>query len=225
MIEKLIIRLFGRPVKENTTIQFECQQCGECCHCRADDPIKLTGYDVFRLAQFLGYESPLELVHREIITIGVYGGLIPFCNLVITPDGSCIFVNEGRCTVHSAKPSVCASFPLGRLYDSRRNSYHYFVSRRNICPGKGKGAPISAKLWLSDAGILEEDRLHAAYRQAFSDVIMALREAEQEHRDALSPFILECLFTKFDTQRDYLTQLEANMSVLRPLLDKAKNKR
>ena len=60
MIEKLIIRLFGRPVKENTTIQFECQQCGECCHCRADDPIKLTGYDVFRLAQFLGYESPLE---------------------------------------------------------------------------------------------------------------------------------------------------------------------
>ena len=54
---------------------------------------------------------------------------------------------------------------------------------------------------------------------------MALREADQEHRDVLSSFILECLFTKFDTQRDYLTQLEANMSVLRPILEDAKNKR
>lgn len=219
MIAKLLIRLLGKPVTENTTIQFECQQCGECCQYRIYGPIKLTGYDLFRLAQFLGYESPLELVQQEIVTIGFSSGFIPYCILSTTSDGACVFVNRGRCTVHSAKPSVCAVFPLGRIYESQKNTYHYLISRRNICPGSGKGTPISAKLWLSNAGILEEDRFHAEYRQAFSDVVMALRKTSQEYRAALFSLIAKCLFTNFDTRKDYLTQLEANMAVLRPMLE------
>ncbi len=224
MIAKLLIRLFGKPVTENTTIQFECQQCGECCQYRIYDPIKLTGYDLFRLAQFLGYDTPISLVQKGIITIEFSDGFIPFCILATKSNGACVFAKKGRCTVHSAKPSVCASFPLGRLYNSRHNSYHYFVSRRNICPGNGKGIPILAKLWLSQTGVLDDDSLHAEYQHAFSDVAMALRKTSQEYRAALFSFIAKCLFTNFDTREDYLTQLEANMAVLRPMLEAVNTK-
>ena len=59
------LRLFGTPIADDTMISFECQRCGECCQYRDGDSIRLTGYDLFKLARFMGVETPFVLIEQR----------------------------------------------------------------------------------------------------------------------------------------------------------------
>lgn len=90
--------------------------------------------DVVRLAAAFGLTGgKFVLEHTETDEDGDI-------SLRLAPDGSCIFLNEGRCTVYEARPFQCRAYPFLPTTDySPVASSSDWRSERRLCPGIGKG--------------------------------------------------------------------------------------
>ena len=112
-MEEIVNSIEHNKLTADDPFRFHCTQCGKCCINRED--ILLTPLDLFRIA------NKLKLSLKEFI--GQY------CELYIGPDshfplirlkprGSikrCPLLKNRRCSVHKAKPTMCAMFPIGRV--------------------------------------------------------------------------------------------------------------
>ena len=119
------IEEFKRHILQpNDTFTFSCDMCGNCCRNR-DEPILMTGADIFRIAKGLGI-STLEVLFKH--TRGYIGDTthLPVAVLKERLDGSCSFLRKGKCTIQAFKPTPCALYPLGRMYDERDKKFYYF---------------------------------------------------------------------------------------------------
>ncbi len=89
--------------RSNGVSEFECVQCGVCC--RWGGYVYITQDDVRRIANYLSMpefafvNTYAEMIHRPRLT------------LKTKEDGRCILQEGDRCSVHSAKPKQCVSFP------------------------------------------------------------------------------------------------------------------
>jgi Fe-S-cluster containining protein len=86
----------------DSAFSYECRGCGRCCHHKR---IPLGPYDVLRLARHAALTTG-EFLRRHVATEGPW--------LASRPDGSCVFLDGGRCTVHPGRPLACRVYPLGR---------------------------------------------------------------------------------------------------------------
>ncbi len=91
-----------RPVLRTRTSAFsyECRACGRCCRHKR---IAVNPYEVARLAAHLGIGT------TELIARYTDGGTA----LAVRPDVTCIFLDDGGCRVHAARPLACRLYPLG----------------------------------------------------------------------------------------------------------------
>lgn len=92
--------------------RFHCTMCGKCCINRED--ILLTPRDIYCMAKELQI-SPEELFKRYCETYIGHDSCMPIVRL--KPRGSikrCPLLKDRKCSVHKAKPGVCAMFPIGR---------------------------------------------------------------------------------------------------------------
>jgi Fe-S-cluster containining protein len=81
---------------------YRCHACSRCCRGKI---IPLNPYEVARLAQTRG-TTTTEVLARFTGTGG--------STLAVREDGSCVFLGERGCTVHSGRPLACRLYPLGR---------------------------------------------------------------------------------------------------------------
>ena len=103
---------------ENMTIgvddkfRFSCKQCGKCCTDRED--ILLSPFDLFRAAKKLDM-TPDEFVNEYCDSY--VGDTSKMIIVRLMPRGSikrCPLLRDRKCSIHDAKPMVCAMFPIGR---------------------------------------------------------------------------------------------------------------
>ena len=136
------------------SFEFKCLQCCNCCRNRED--ILLTAYDIYRIAKHLSIK-PHDVFTKYCETyIGTSSG-VPVVRLMPKPIGKvCPLLKSGKCSVHQAKPVVCALFPLGRYMSSDDDdSINYFL--QDIRCG-GKGEHHTVREWLQSFNIPECDR-------------------------------------------------------------------
>lgn len=85
--------------------RFRCQACGNCC--RGEGYVYLDDADIRRMAAYLDL-SMLEFLQQ-------YARITDDDDVVLQEQGdtvkSCIFLVDGRCRVHEAKPRQCRDFP------------------------------------------------------------------------------------------------------------------
>ena len=92
--------------------KFNCTMCGKCCINRED--ILLNPKDMFNLAKELNME-PKQVLEAYCETYIGSDSRFPIVRL--KPKGSikrCPLLKDRKCSVHKAKPTVCAMFPIGR---------------------------------------------------------------------------------------------------------------
>ena len=100
--------------------KFHCDMCGKCCINR--DDILLNAKDVYNMAKELQME-PVDMVLKYCETYIGESSRIPI--LRIKPRGSirrCPLMKAHKCSVHNAKPTVCAMFPIGRCIQLEANN-------------------------------------------------------------------------------------------------------
>lgn len=198
------------------TIRFSCKGCGKCCKNRED--INLTGYDIYRVAEYLGR------THEEFIT--QYGTVfqsrtkVPSVALTMRA-GMCPFLRNKKCAVHRAKPGVCRCYPLGRIYLPGDASAR-FIQMKPGC--KHPPQDIAVRDWIGDFSTEEADRIGLLWSNTYSCVAYTLQtsgayaDAPVESKELILNMIFTDMFINYDTGKPFHPQLEANAARLRETL-------
>jgi Fe-S-cluster containining protein len=103
------------PVVRDRASPFS-YQCGACRRCCFGKVIPLGPYEVARLAKNRG-ATTADLLATYTTPSGTA--------LRSREDGSCVFLGEHGCDVHSDRPLACRLYPLGRIVGA--NGVEYFV--------------------------------------------------------------------------------------------------
>ncbi|HYD49174.1 MAG TPA: YkgJ family cysteine cluster protein [Terriglobales bacterium] len=144
--------------------RFECTRCGKCCE-RQFGGVTLYVRDLLRLAEHLGLE-PAEVIKRYCTftehEVQTRNGVrrVPDLRLRSDATGRCIFLEGTSCSVHPAKPYVCAAAPFVFEIASDPLAKAELIK---ICDGFGQGPLHSAdemKRWLERE--VDEERDNAA---------------------------------------------------------------
>lgn len=188
------------------TFRFSCNMCGNCCRCRSE-PINVTGFDLFRLAQGLGV-TPKEVMIKYLRPEISGNSNIPGLLLDERLDGSCRFLRKGVCTVQAFKPIVCAVFPIGRFYNALDEKIHYM--RRYVpveCGGKD-GKEWTLREWIKSWGLDRWDAESIAWSKLLltaASCIQQMKPSTLVQGDFIS-FVMDSLYLQYDTSQPYAEQ-------------------
>ena len=228
MLDSEIYNHFAHPMNANSPTNFSCLQCGECCLDRRQDPIILSGYDMYRLAKALGKHTTLELLEDGTVVVsrGHFSNM-PVHTLNTSSSGACILSKGNRCSVHLDKPIVCALFPFGRVFDSEEQKYTYFRGR-SVCNGcfPSVASEQTFASWLRQFHVQESEPYYTAAAAALAECAKYYINISRPWLQKKAYVKITCaLYAFFDTEKPYLPQLEANMHNLRPFLHRAAKKK
>lgn len=219
-MEEIVNAIEHNKLAADDSFRFHCTQCGECCINRED--ILLTPLDLFRIAN----ERKLSL--KEFI--GQY------CELYIGPDshfpiirlkprGSikrCPLLKNRRCSVHKAKPAMCAMFPIGRVIafpEDKTASDAPVIEYFYMNPECGDNARRqTVREWFDSFGIPLNDNFFIEWATFQTNFIALIRDAERflgeaAMRQVWSP-IFGILYLCYDLEKEFLPQFRENAKKL-----------
>ncbi len=136
-------------------IEFSCQMCGKCCTGFNDGEVYLYNEDISKLAKFLNFNGKNGLrkfAENYIKMIGdsffwkepgaQRGKTYKFKTLGFKftgEDEHCHFLKDNSCSVHTARPFQCGSFPFWQMMvTSRKNIENYKKKCKGLQLLKGK---------------------------------------------------------------------------------------
>ena len=206
------------PLALGDTFSFSCRGCGGCCKDRQD--IVLSGYDLYRLCARL--QLPPELVLNAFCR--VYTGkvsLLPVARLQPREDSgnNCPFLFNNRCSVHEAKPLVCALYPLGQTIELN-GTITYF------CQDSSCGGPrmeFTLQDYLDSFSIRQREPLDLEWARLNIRLSKRVKKAaphvQRIRLKIAQRKIYRALYLDYDFAQPYPPQLEENLAKLWPALD------
>lgn len=207
--------------------KFHCTMCGKCCINRED--ILLTPRDIYNMSKELGI-SPEELFKKYCETYVGCDSRIPIVRL--KPQGSikrCPLLKDRKCSVHKAKPTVCAMFPIGRCIkiDAKDPSFAQltpgdiqFILTASECGDDSETHTV--REWLNEFGIAVEDEYFIKWQQTILELGMLFREMEKSFHEKTMELVWTAafigLYLSYDTTKEFLSQFEDNTQKLLGLM-------
>lgn len=208
------------PVLEKTdSFSFACAGCGDCCRGRED--IVLSGYDLWRIANYL--RLPPVLVVRSFCRqyVGADSGM-PVVRLrpIQKEKASCPFLYKSRCAIHEAKPLVCALYPLGQTIDED-GAVHYF-QQATSCGGQVYQAEVKDFLGLYQIEAREPlDVLWAQTCLELSRRLAALAGKDPLRAKVMRQKAYRLLYLDYDWSQPFAPRFAENRTELFRLLTQA----
>ncbi len=200
------------------TFEFECRQCGQCCHNR--DDLILTAYDIFRIAKHLDV-APLGIIEKYCESYIGDESRIPVVRAKPKQhDGVCPFLRKGKCSIHAVKPVICAVFPLGRAYTSENEELYFY--QKVPCGDKNTH---TVREWIREFGIPEEDSIGRMWSESIIWLAQYMQKVKHFKKDTLNLVwnaIFHQLYLNYDIQRPFEDQLKENFIKLKQLLSGGK---
>lgn len=208
----------------DSTFKFKCRRCGKCC--KNQDTILFSPWDVFRIGKKVGKSPATVIKDYTEVYVGPQSR-IPVVHLLMQgKKNACPFLTEeGRCSIHDVKPTVCALYPLGRVITSQapgealdsgaENIVHYILSGQ--CGSAKKTHTV--REWLANFGIPEHDEFFYLWTGMQLKLSLLVRELEDRgvSSKALHPIwnvIFTGLYTAYDTEQEFMPQFEQNTAKL-----------
>lgn len=211
--DELVNDILRNKLSPTDTFSFTCQECGACCRNRAT-PVMLTGLDIYRMAKGLSID-PYEVLTRY--TTGYLGqdSHAPVVVLRERLDGSCSLLRKGKCTVHSCKPIACAVHPIGRVIDLTQKKSIY-IRQPGGCKGAVNGRTWTLDEWLDTWNLKELDAPSLAWNLMAGMVAEVMHPIKLERigRDVIWE-LYQYLYGEYDTEKDFIPQVERNTEALR----------
>jgi Predicted Fe-S-cluster oxidoreductase len=139
----------GKLYSSNDMAKTDCNGCKGCSSCcrGMGSSIVLDPLDAYRLCT--GLKKSFEELLSTCLELNVVDGII-LPNLRMTEkEEACVFLSDGRCSIHSLRPGMCRIFPLGRFYEN--HSFQYFLQIHE-CPAPGK-SKVKIRKWIDTPDI------------------------------------------------------------------------
>jgi Fe-S-cluster containining protein len=192
----------------------DCKGCHDCC-CGMGESIVLDPYDVYQLTTGLGIQ--FEQLLADKIELNVYDGMILPCLKMKSDTNACAFLNsEGRCSIHSIRPSICRLFPLGRFYEE--NGFRYFLQIHEC--KNNKRTKIKVKKWIDIPDIAE----NTAFILKWHDFVNTVQDTMMRANDEalfkkINMFLLQHFYIEpYSKESDFYEQFEIRLSKAKEVL-------
>lgn len=188
----------GRLYDENDMVKAGCDDCKGCSACcrGMGDSIILDPLDICRLSEAAG-KGFYELMPDH-VELGVVDGVI-LPHMKMTEKDACSFLNEeGRCSIHKARPGICRLFPLGRFYED--GSFRYFLQNKEC--EKPNRTKVKVSKWI-DTPMIRQNREFITDWHYFLNACEEMMEGEDgEFGKNLNLYILNLFFVRHYSGED-----------------------
>lgn len=188
-----------------------CEGCSACCKGMGNS-IVLDPLDIHRLTNYLG--KTMEELLTGYVELNVVDGII-LPNLKMSgKEEACSFLNqEGRCSVHPARPGICRLFPLGRFYEN--NTFQYFLQVHECQKNRTK---VKVKKWLDTPNLKEYENYINKWHYFQKDLQKMLESQSDEMRKKVSMYILQEFYLRpYNTEVAFYEQFEERLTKAKKL--------
>lgn len=188
-----------------------CEGCSACCKGMGNS-IVLDPLDIHRLTNYLG--KTMEELLTGYVELNVVDGII-LPNLKMSgKEEACSFLNqEGRCSVHPARPGICRLFPLGRFYEN--NTFQYFLQVHECQKDRTK---VKVKKWLDTPNLKEYENYINKWHYFQKDLQKMLESQSDEMRKKVSMYILQEFYLRpYNTEVAFYEQFEERLTKAKTL--------
>ena len=189
----------GNKYTKNDLVRLGCNNCNGCSFCCEDmsDTIMVDPLDVYRLCKH--FNRSFESFIDNELELRVVDGLILPGIKMNESNNSCSFLIDGRCSIHSIRPSFCRLFPLGRIYED--NGFSYFL-QKDQCRVKNR-SKVRISTWIGEDNMIA----YEDFCNRWHSVIVYMREraavaSSTEELQAISMELLSRFFTKGYVAKD-----------------------
>ena len=207
---------------------FKCRTCGRCCKNR--DDILLTTRDLYNIAHTLG--KTMEDVVKQYCKVHIgQHSRIPVVRLrPVGAEQVCPLLRDKRCSVHTAKPVICALYPLGRaiLVHMPEDGVEWpekivptYVLQSNICGNRNHTHTVRS--WLEQFGIPVEDEFYVMWTKLLAELTGMILRFEAAHASEkilqhIWEAVFAVLYVNCDAEKELIPQFQENTSALMSIL-------
>ena len=199
--------------------KFHCTECGKCCTQRED--IMLTPRDVYNMAKELQM-TPIDMI-REYCEVYI-GHDSRFPIVRILPRRSirrCPFLKDRKCSIHKAKPTVCAMFPIGRAIKSESGQLDIeklkekgiqYILQPITCGDDSE--TFTVRQYLEMFGLPVDDPFFFEWQSLLCSVSVFAREAEKKVSEKTMQLVWNtvfvCAYVSYDMDQQFIPQFMKN---------------
>lgn len=209
-LEKLLIGV-------DDPFKFHCTMCGKCCYHRED--ILLNPKDIYNISKELGL-TPQEMIEQYCECYIGGDSRMPIVRL--KPRGTvqrCPLLKNHKCSVHKAKPAVCAMFPIGRCLKMDEKEVKDITTEDILYifqhPGCGDEREThTVREWLESFGMSVRDEFFIEWQKVVMELCLIFHKVEK----MLSPNTMMMvwqsayvgLYLHYDMAADFMPQFKEN---------------
>lgn len=188
-----------------------CEGCSACCKGMGNS-IVLDPLDIHRLTNHIG--KSMEELLAGYVELNVVDGIILPNLKMAGKEEACSFLNqEGRCSVHPARPGICRLFPLGRFYEN--NTFQYFLQVHECQKNRTK---VKVKKWLDTPNLKEYENYVNKWHYFQKDLQNMLESEGDEMRKKVSMYILQEFYLRpYNTEVAFYEQFEERLTIAKKL--------
>lgn len=197
--------------------KFHCTMCGKCCYHRED--ILLNPKDIYNISKELGL-TPQEMIEQYCECYIGGDSRMPIVRL--KPRGTvqrCPLLKNHKCSVHKAKPAVCAMYPIGRCLKMDKKAIKDITTDDILYifqhPGCGDEKEThTVREWLESFGMSVKDEFFIEWQKVVTELCLIFRKVEK----MLSPNTMMMvwqsayvgLYLHYDMAADFMPQFTEN---------------
>ena len=208
-----------QPVRPKDQFPFSCRQCGACCR-NIEGCVMVESLDAYRLARYLRTKG--ELIE------GIEDFLFRYCDpeplteegfpiymlKTKAPNGSCIFLMDGRCSVYPARTRTCRIYPLTVGPGERGRDFEYCLCFDHNQQYHFNGGKVSVKDWFyRNFPRMEKEYLKQEYA-AITEIGKRMRSISPELCKQMTFQVLFYRYYNFDLDQPFLEQYAQNTRLL-----------
>ena len=203
-----------QPVRPKDQFTFSCRQCGACCR-NIEGCVMVESLDAYCLARYLRAKGePIE---------GIEDFLFRYCEpeplteegfpiymlKTKVPNGSCIFLTDGRCSVYPARTRTCRIYPLTVGPGERGRDFEYC-----LCLDRHQshftGSRVSVKDWLYQNFNREDKEYVKREYEIATELGKLMRAIDPAMRPGIVFKVLYYRYYNFDLDQPFQPQYEQN---------------
>ena len=213
-------------IRKDGTFKFRCTQCGKCCYGHSD--IILSPFDVTRMARHLHMDNADVIRQYAVVLEGAHSHL-PVIVLRMRPDGGCVLLDGKKCRVHTAKPSVCGLYPLGRAMSISQTDHSrellYFLQPVDCGDASETHTPQD---WLASFGMSNGEAEFEAWASVVGELaelaMAAIPKLPYAVADMVLATMVQVLYCEgYEDAKDVVQQVLENGQKAKNLLDLIQN--
>ena len=203
--------------------EFGCRACGKCCRNRTD--IIVSPRDIYNIAKELDM-MPGNVYFQYCDRYIGGSSRVPIAKLISEgPDNHCPLLKDNKCSVHKAKPTVCALYPLGRGINTQSGEHMkkediYYILQPSDCNCTKETHTV--RKWVESFGLPVEDQYYVDWMELVSELSKQFREYEKtmapEKLKAVYEVVSLAMYYSYSIKDAFEPQFEINCQRIREIM-------